>query len=199
MSKITRIFVDMDEVLAAFCQKALEVHNLPSPYKDLKHRGSFSMNEGMGLTPAEFWSKIDADPTFWSSLEPYPYIHDLMKALEEKVGQKNVYILTAPHPNPDCYGGKLLWLKEHLPAYANSKSFIPTSKKYLLAQKGCLLIDDGDHNITPFRKHGGKTILVPRMSNSEHHLASSYADSLQDVGTLGIILRRLNRFSFKKD
>lgn len=198
MSRITRIFVDMDEVLAAFCQKALEVHDLPSPYTNPKYRGSFNMTEGMGLTPSEFWSKINGNPTFWETLTPYPYINELMSILEEKVGSKNVYILTSPYPTASCYGGKLNWLALHLPRYANSKKFIPTANKFLLAQKGTLLIDDADHNVDAFRAHGGKAILVPRPSNSEYHLSAPLESALDDDRTLGIIKKRLNRFSFKK-
>lgn len=65
-----QLFLDMDGVVADFCQAMYDAHGVDDPFLDEKiKRGCDSWNIGtiMGLSGQEFWSKECFD--FWAKMK----------------------------------------------------------------------------------------------------------------------------------
>ena len=61
----------------------------------------------------------------------------------------------------------MLWLKDRFGG--DFREFLITRCKYLLSAAGSVLIDDSDHNIEAFERHGqGKGVLFPQRWNSAY-------------------------------
>lgn len=169
MARVSKVYLDMDGVLADFISRAAQLHS--RSFKDLwvnspKNRGKFWIDEAWGLTREEFWSPIINDQEFWSELDIYPKARELVDTLNKYVGEGNLYLLTAPAPYPGCYAGKMEWILTNFPELKNK--LILTKHKGLLAKPDTLLVDDADHNFESFIKAGGRAVLLPRPWNSEH-------------------------------
>jgi 5'(3')-deoxyribonucleotidase len=80
------------------------------------------------------------------------------------VGQRNVYIATAPIDAPSCASGKMIWIQRNLPQWIH-RQFLITPCKFVASHPGALLIDDFEDNIRFFQGRGGSTITVPRPWN----------------------------------
>lgn len=161
-----RAFLDVDGVLANLVDVAFRIHNVPADaYEQSQHKGNWMLHEIAGIPEYDFWKALD-NHDFWSTL---PFMHDAFKILnlvEERFGEKNVFLLTAHTWSHHCTGGRHAWINKMMPDYG-SRFFIGC-EKYAFAHYGTVLIDDRDKNIKLFKKAGGRTITVPRPWNSLH-------------------------------
>jgi len=153
------IFLDMDGVLCDFVSAAFSAHGStfnPQEYP----RGEFAIESVLGCTTKEFWRRIDfAGEYFWEHLEPYPWAEVLFRELQRV---DEVIIATSPSRSPASYAGKQRWLRY---MGMNGVQSMFGSRKYLMAKPGRVLVDDGEHNVTPWIREGGQAVLVPQPWN----------------------------------
>jgi len=171
--KITRIILDMDEVITDFVGAACRAWGTTTE-EVVKNwePGKWDMTGPVGktvrgtpLTEQEFWDKINGDTKFWSRMDETSFIGEILN-LSYKVVNTNWHIVSSPSHCPTCYNGKVKWLKEKFGYDFNR--FALTPHKEIFAQPGVLLIDDRDSNIENFIKHGGAGIVFPAHHNSKH-------------------------------
>ncbi|MCA9214571.1 MAG: hypothetical protein KDB27_15975 [Planctomycetales bacterium] len=168
---IKHIFLDMDGVLSDFFSAALRIHGRLE-LLDEWPRGQRDIPGVLGLSRRAYWNKIDEQGSvFWASLQPYPWLDELIQAAREVAP---FTILTAPSLAPGCSEGKIRWMYEYFPkvegrSFAN---YMIGSQKHLLAQPGHLLIDDSESNTDAFNSSGGQAILFPQVWNRNHAVCS---------------------------
>jgi hypothetical protein len=174
-----RLILDMDGVLCHFYKHAIEAHG--KNYNQMMEswpRGVYVMDGVMGLSESDFYAPL-SNVEFWATM---PWTHDgkqILMLAEESSDE--IYLWTRPSFNSDS--GKRAWVHNHIPRY-DDKLIIGGSKE-VAASSNTLLIDDMDLNIQKFRAAGGNGILVPRIWNSRHELASA---------SLGIIWGEIDEY-----
>jgi hypothetical protein len=153
------VFVDMDGVLCDFISGAHEAHGRKYVHEEYP-RGCWEIADHWGITGNAFWGGIDAKYDFWESLNPYPWMGEVLD-LARSAGNE-VKLLTSPSKSPLCYYGKRAWCDKHVP---HDIELIICKSKRFLASPHRLLIDDGDHNVKPWREAGGVAVLFPQPWN----------------------------------
>ena len=161
---IKRIIVDLDGVLANFCKAALSAYNI-NPNTKIEKWNFF---EDFGLTEKEFWAGIRGK-SFWFNIEPMPWMNDLITYIKD-TGIPWI-VATSPCRDYDCYSGKVEWLEKHLDLNYTQDAMIG-SRKYLMANRDTILIDDSGRNCNKFIEYGGHSILFP----------ATYNDNIKLVG-----------------
>lgn len=171
--KITRIILDMDEVITDFVGAACRAWGTRTE-EVLKNwePGKWDMTEPVGktirgtpLAEKEFWDKINNNSEFWSEMNETLFVHDILSVVRTVV-DINYHIVSSPSHCPTSYNGKVEWLKSWFGSEFNR--FALTPHKEIFAQPGVLLIDDRDSNVENFIKHGGAGIVFPAHHNSKH-------------------------------
>ena len=175
---ISRIFVDLDDVLVDFRGGAIRLHGWDPA--DCRPE-MWDMCESRGVTQEDFWKPIDeAGEDFWYLLQPHPWIHEVIELVERHVGEE-WYIVTSPSRHVSSYVGKLKWVKAWFGAQFDR--MIPMTHKHLLADYDRVLIDDSPDNILEFNNAGGIGILFPNVGNSLHEQAHSPMDHVEEILT----------------
>lgn len=171
--KITRIILDMDEVLTDFVGAACKAWGTTTE-EVVKNweAGRWDMTAPVGrtirgkpLTEREFWDRINNNVGFWEHMNETPFVQTLLNRVYYEV-DKNWHIVSSPSYCATCYDGKVKYLKRTFGEKFNQ--FALTPHKELFAQPGVLLIDDRDSNVENFIKHGGAGIVFPAHHNSKH-------------------------------
>lgn len=162
--KYETVFLDMDGVLCDFIRGAHHVHGREYVHEDYP-RGAWEIADHWGISTDDFWGGIDRKFDFWESLDAYPWLHELI-SLARHAGEQ-VKLLTSPSKSPLCYYGKRAWCDKHIP---RDIELIICKSKQLLATPNRLLIDDGDHNVKPWRAATGDAILFPQPWNDAYDL-----------------------------
>lgn len=173
---IQKICLDQDGVLADFVGAACRAHARSSPFEDPANRGAWDIAKLWGISEEDFWAPLQGE-NFWVNLEKTPEADMIVAAAQKMVGVANVCILTTPDQSAHCIPGKRAWMAKNFPYLA--KQMIFTGVKRFLAAPNTLLIDDGEHNVDPFRGAGGNAILVPRMWNRSFALAKDARSMVQ--------------------
>lgn len=197
--KITKIFLDLDDVLnfctmAALKEVGCPVHERQFSAYDhcwgfdiVKAANALTLGKRM-FTSRTFWKRIGRN--FWANALKSDECDWLISISAGIVGRENVFILTSPTKDPDCSAGKVKWIQRRLPGWIH-RQYIITPRKYVCARPGHLLIDDSDKNLVDWRKYDGVGILVPRPWNSawwrhlvetKHNIARQL-EKLQHAGT----------------
>jgi 5'(3')-deoxyribonucleotidase len=180
------IFVDMDDVLCDFVKGVGKLWGFnDAEIERLRHRHHWDMRTVMAQLLGEsepislerFWKPINGNPNFWKDLEPFPWTYPLVNQILTSKYRYHWSILTSPSQCETSYVGKHRWITQHFGSTLCGK-FIPTNRKYLLAQKGTILIDDHEKNIEAFEKAGGQGILFPGLHNKNRR---QYSDPLTFV------------------
>ena len=176
MSKINRIFLDLDDVCNMFTMHALKRLGCPVEADQLEAfdpawgfdlaRAASALHPEREFTPQELWAQLKG-PSVWADAPESPEFRPLLAICKAIVGLENTYFLTTPVDDPHCSQGKHQWILEHAPEEMHRNFFI-TPNKQLLARPECLLIDDSDSNIEAFRGCDGEAITLPRPWNSKH-------------------------------
>ncbi|MCP4900019.1 MAG: hypothetical protein GY906_23875 [bacterium] len=184
----TKIFLDLDDVLAEFTMTALRhVGCRACGLEDFNPKHGFDIvaqanamivdhplfiDTGEPLfTVKKFWEAIPR--SLWAELPRSKEFGFLIVESARLVGRENVCVLTAPIDDPECAAGKMEWMKENLPVWLRNQ-FLIGSPKHLCASPDALLIDDSDKNVDAFLRAGGQAILVPRPWNSNYQLCTKY-------------------------
>lgn len=176
MVKITKILVDLDEVLADFVGGAAEVWGTNrAEIERLTEPGTWDMKLPLDkilkretpLTDGEFWSRLNT-VEFWENLKELPWMDEVV-GLVNQASKGNWRIVTAPSQGTTSYDGKVRWLKKRFGHKFDKFAITPHKEDF--AKPGVLLIDDRESNLTKFRAEGGQGCLFPRMWNSHHPLA----------------------------
>ena len=172
---LEHIFVDMDGVLADTIGQIAKLNGLDP--KDFEKRwaadnaGNYHPHHLLNTTHDELWDKIAAEgEAFWSTIEPYNHVQDLMWLVSEAVSER-WDVLTSPQPNIGCYVGKIRWLKAQFGQLFTRMHL--HSNKNLLAGRGRVLIDDFDQNCSKWVQAGGIAITFPQPWNRLHEIAAN--------------------------
>lgn len=155
---IKTILLDMDDVLNQFMPYVFEWLGQPEP----DQWSGRLVNMVHGLSETEIWERLDYD--FWRTIPKSKEFNWLMQ-LVEGVEVKGIVTGLPPYNQGQCVEGKLEWLSDHLPNYADFK-VVFTSEKWLCANPDTLLIDDYKINVQRFREYGGHAVLMPRRWNN---------------------------------
>jgi hypothetical protein len=149
-TKITRIYFDLDGVLAGFDEQFKKYNDEKLDFKE--YIGKYGakkawdiINNGTDI----YWSGMDWNP---GGKELYNYVM--------KMAPKNdieVWILSSPglDPNGDAKKGKNEWLNKHTTIPQNRRVFKQAKDKHTEAKEGYILIDDMGKNTTEFTQAGG--------------------------------------------
>jgi len=171
--KISKIFLDLDDVLNEFTMTTLrrlgcdiEVYD-PVWGWDIVAAAN-SSHPLRNYTPMTFWESLGRE--HWATLPKSRMCHSLIEECADFVGTRNVHVLTSPTKDPDCLAGKLEWIHSNLPKWMHRQYLIGPDKS-LCASPDALLIDDRDRNVRDFRRAGGQAVLVPRPWNSFHSIS----------------------------
>ncbi len=171
------LYLDLDGVCVGFVEAACRVHG-----RDFDEgswpAGEYDITKVLGIGDEEFWEVIHRQGVeFWRGLEAYPWFERLYTELQ-RLGR--VYFVTSPTDSSHSAAGKMLWLKDRFGK--GFRDFTITRCKYLMSASRCILIDDSDHNIEAFERHGqGKGILFPQRWNSAYeHINGDRVDWVMD-------------------
>ena len=184
------ILLDMDGVLVDFVGGCIEAHGSVEKasdqvaynfWRDWKSAWSRKFEWGdESMTDFEFWSACSGGD-FWRSLKPYSWTVEFYSELRKIAPVK---IVTSPrYEDPECFAGKLHWLKAHLGIEPSDVVF--ASKKWLLNGNGNILIDDHDDQFDNFISHGGDAIIFPQPWNhgfQSAKLPKRFEDVLKSIG-----------------
>lgn len=166
MSRASRIFLDVDDVLVDFTRKACELHGVCLDTQVAPIRGglwnlvpAISKLKEEPFTEREFWKPInDAGPDFWALLPKLPHFDELL-SLVESYGA-DWYLLSSPSDCPSSYLGKSRWAVREFGS--SFDRLVLTRHKRLNALPGSVLIDDSVHNCSYFwSAEGTNAILFP--------------------------------------
>jgi len=157
-NKITKIFLDLDEVLVDFVSSAYslmcKVHFNPATKDYIDFIDKFNLNEDYRT---ESWAKIKNEgPDWWTNLPKLEWADELWATANAACG--TVAVLTAPGRLPEAASGKWQWAKNGI----GRKNIILAGSKHLVASPGAILIDDRDKYITSWEEAGGIGIQLRR-------------------------------------
>jgi hypothetical protein len=164
---INRIYLDMDGVLANFCEHAFaksgKVYN-PS---------DFLGKTSHDIVPWFDWRK--ADRHFWATIPEEDDAVQLMKKAIRLVGKDSVFICSTPLKHElraPSIEGKMDWLADFVRNNQIDFDFesqaVFTANKAACAAPTHLLIDDRDKVTDGFARAGGQTLIRPHPWNSRY-------------------------------
>lgn len=179
--RFRKIWLDLDGLLGDFHTAALAAHGLPHTAATWPEPGK-DLQQVLGLKGVEgwldkFWQPINAKPDFWESIQPFPWVHELIDLAKQHAGSHGVAVLTGPASGTETERkAKMNWLAEqrvHLEVKFEKQ-------KGKLAQPNTLLIDDWEHQVKAFTDGGGEAWLVPQPWNELHQYAADPMGYLRD-------------------
>lgn len=164
-NKITRIFLDLDGVLADWASAAIRLHG-----RDPEHvlaswpPGVCELADVLSVSGNTMWKPINAaGAEFWANLEPLPWMHELFEAC---ASMAPTTILTSPSKHPSAPTGKTAWLQRHFGS--DFRAYLIGPDKAACARRGAVLIDDRDDGCRGFEAAGGHAVVFPQPWNSGH-------------------------------
>jgi 5'(3')-deoxyribonucleotidase len=169
---ITKIFVDLDDVLANCTITALRQMGCTVDLSTYRPEWGWNIHEAANAllgTPDHFdrlgfWAHFDR--YFWAHIPVQHGAEELLRTCEALVGADRVCILTTPTPFGGCCDGKIDWVCANFPSYRDR--LLIGSPKHLCASPDSLLIDDRQGNISNFVAANSSGILYPRPWNGQH-------------------------------
>lgn len=165
---ITRIFLDMDGVLADWATAAI----IACERDPAEVYGSWPPNEydlavALGVSGNAMWKAVHRGGVeFWSELEPYPWMPELFELC---TATAPTTILTSPSREPASLAGKMAWLQRYFGR--DFRDFLIGPDKAACARAGTVLIDDREHGCDEFVRAGGHAIVFPQTWNRHGRLA----------------------------
>jgi hypothetical protein len=151
--KITRIYFDLDGVLAGFDDQFRKYNKEKLDFKE--YIGKYGSSKA--------WSIINkGTDKYWSGMDWNPGGKELYDYVMKMAPQKNIeiWVLSSPglDPNGDAKKGKNEWLNKHTTIPQNRRVFKQAKDKHTEAKPGYLLIDDMGKNVSEFINAGGTGI-----------------------------------------
>lgn len=190
-SKIRRLLVDMDEVLADFIGGACRLYGA-DPATVLSHWtpgrwgcfGPLSAALGVCMTEGDFWARLDGNEDFWAGLEPLPWMRDVVALADEAADEW--IILSSATWCPSSRTGKMEWVRRHLgwSRREAAERLCCFPRKHMFASNGVTLLDDKEEAVVRFILEGGDGLVFPRHHNG------MYAHKDDPVGHLREVLGR---------
>lgn len=174
MRKLT-ILCDMDEIIVDLLGHWLNLYHVDSGH--LVHKGQVDMWEMEKLlppgTPPEAILKYLKQPGFFLKAPPMPGAIESIRLL---MSYGHEVIIVTSQAGHESAAEKLYWIEEHMPFFPMKNIFLGHLKYKV---KGDVLIDDGPHNIEPYRKNWPNsfiaTIALP-YNRRVKHLCDVYAE-----------------------
>jgi predicted nucleotidyltransferase len=148
--KITRIYFDLDGVLAGFDDQFKKYNKEGLDFKDyIKEYGANKAWDIINKGKSEYWSEMDWNPGG-------KQLFDYVNKMADKKGIE-VWVLSSPglDPNGDAKKGKNEWVSKHTNIPENRRVYKQAKEKHTEAKPGYLLIDDMGKNVTEFIEAGG--------------------------------------------
>jgi hypothetical protein len=150
-------------MLGGFCEfHGLEYPHYPHNPDTQTEKTSYWLSKVYGRPRSELWGPLGYE--FWANLKPYPWAHELIGLLAEKVGMERICILTSPITTDGCLDGKIHYIRKNFPEF--SRRFLIGPAKEFCAGPGHALIDDHEGNTEPFVEAGGQAFLFPAPYNA---------------------------------
>lgn len=143
-----RIAIDMDEVIADFTTKHLELFNAQySEQITIEHLYGKKLRE---IRPELLNEILDIirESTFFRNLAP---IKDSQAVIKELSEAYEIYITTAAMEFPSSFTAKYEWLKEHF-SFLNEMNFVFCGDKSII--QADYLIDDNARHFQHFKGEG---------------------------------------------
>ena len=150
---ITRIYFDLDGVLAGFDEQFTKYNDEGLEFKEyIGKYGSSKAWDIINKGKVKFWSEMPWNP---GGQQLYNKVMELAKAKNFEV-----WILSSPglDPNGDAKKGKNLWVDKHLNIPLNHRVYKQAKEKHTEAKPGYMLIDDMGSNVSQFIEAGGTGI-----------------------------------------
>lgn len=150
---ITRVYLDMDGVIAGFDDQFKKYNKEGLDFKS--YMKEYSSNKA--------WDIINkAGHKFWASMSWNPGGKQLYDHIMSRAKDKNyeVWVLSSPglDPNGDAKKGKNEWLDKYTNIPQEKRVFKQAKDKHTEAKPGYLLIDDMGKNVSEFIQAGGTGI-----------------------------------------
>jgi 5'(3')-deoxyribonucleotidase len=145
---VKRIAIDMDEVIAHFSAKCLELFNeeFNEGYTNLHLEGKM-----LADLDARFDQKVNQyleNESFFLELD---VVKDSQEVIKELSAYYEIYIVTAAMEFPASLAPKYRWLKKHF-SFLNEKNFVFCGDKSIILAD--YLIDDSPSNLETFQGQG---------------------------------------------
>lgn len=169
-----KILCDMDGVQCDFITAAMALFNVAYDRREWP-LGQFDVAPLLGVDHATFWQQIaDQGSTWWEYLDAYPWLAELLTL----VRTYDPEFCVATHPGKNLAGplsaaGKLRWLSRETPDVVAADRYFLCGRKFQLANRNTVLIDDNEDVCRRFVHCGGFAILFPQPWNSNGHLWDS--------------------------
>ncbi len=168
---ITSIYIDLDGVLVDWHTAACRLFGVDPA--DIEDKSEHDICGHLGIDEDTLWDRIDQEgEDFWADLDSYGWADQLWKGCCRIAP---TCLLTSPSRAYFSSAGKHKWVREHL---GNTRDFIFTSNKHLLARPGRVLIDDYRKNIQLWRQAGGIGMLFRQPWSTEGLLVGQVIDTL---------------------
>jgi hypothetical protein len=150
---ITRVYLDMDGVIAGFDEQFKKYNKEGLDFKS--YMKEYSSNKAWGIINK-------AGHKFWSGMPWNPGGKQLYDHIMSRAKDKNyeVWVLSSPglDPNGDAKKGKNEWLDKYTNIPQERRVFKQAKDKHTEAKPGYLLIDDMGKNVSEFIQAGGTGI-----------------------------------------
>jgi len=159
MSIRRRVFLDMDGVIVNCNRSAARVYGVGYPEAgvlgyDWVTRTYNELHPESPVAGEDFGRIVATDPTFWNTLEWFPWADGLVEFLEQHApGQWN--FLTKCTQYPECPAGKFNQLLERYGPEVTRRAIFMFGPKHVVCQPGDILIDDCDQNCDDWERAGG--------------------------------------------
>ena len=148
-----KIFYDMDNTIAEMSRALGGIYSG-------RQKDYYTFKE---MTRKEIVSRLH-EKDFFLNLTIIQNSQSVMRKLVKN--GEDVYILSQPMINDYCIEEKNIWLNRFFPFIPAHKRFF-TFDKFLLSNKGRLLIDDNIEHLTHWEKEGGIGICFQRGYNKQ--------------------------------
>ena len=149
--EISRVYIDMDGVLANFDKGVQELAGFQRLSQE--ERDDDKVNA--------MWAAVRAVPHFYDNLEPMPGVLGMFRSIYEEYGERCEILTGLPKPYrriPDAEPDKRKWVSRLLSDKIVVNTCIREDKVKFCKDKSCILIDDLGSNISDWEKHGGTGI-----------------------------------------
>ena len=188
--QINRIFLDLDGVLADWLSPAVRAHGRdPDEVLAAWPASTYDLAKVLGVSTNALWKPIHAQgAAFWEQLEPYPWVHDMVRGCQEFAPTT---ILTSPSLDPMAAAGKVAWMQRVLGR--DFRDFLIGPDKPSCARPGAVLIDDRDSGCEDFIAAGGNAVVFPQPWNSLRSIAMATGPrTISAEGPWGFVLHELD-------